>query len=370
MRSIGRPRAAEKTILLAVPVLLALAACSPDSQNPLGARSQPSSRARDTQAWIGGCSAHHRDCMQARNGRIAWGQFIPHTGMAIYTAEPDGSDLQQLTTPVPGVFEDSHPNWSPDGSTIIFERDYAGDLAPVAQIFRVNADGSGLTQLTECTGDCLGSAFPAYSPNGKEIAFIRWIGPVRSDENATSGGVWVMNSDGSDLRQITERQLPTVTENQAPSWSPDGQQLVFTQMNTVADPIGHQAIVVANADGSGLHRITPWHLDGTDADWSPDGRLIIFTSHHDIVPAGKEQPYTVHPDGSDLVRVIPRGLTSPANIGAKFSPDGRKIVFRHQTGSGNETISLAYTMNADGSNVTLISFLDVAVDAPAWGSHP
>ena len=307
-----------------------------------------------------------REPSEKSNGRIAWTLFSPNGG-GIFSVGPTGLYEIQVTIPGPGVDNDFHPNWSPDGSRITFARGYEDGSS---QIFRVNANGSGLTQIGDCSGDCLGDDFPSYSPDGTKIAFIRFIGPVRADNNATSGGVWIMNADGSHPVQITQLDLPTVSENYAPSWSPDGRKLVFTEFNTVAQPVGRQAVFVANIDGSAMHRITPWALDATEADWSPDGTRILVTSHHDVVPPGKEQLYMVHPDGSHLVKVTPAGLTEPDNIGGKFSPDGKKIVFRHQIDYAiGDPDSQAYTMNVDGSNVRQLSFEFGFVDAPNWGTR-
>jgi hypothetical protein len=79
-----------------------------------------------------------------------------------------------------------------------------------------------------------------------------------------------MRSDGTDPVQITQRHLPASSEDILASWSPDGRKLVFTRVNTTAEPVGHQTLFV--------------------------GELILFTSHHDTVPPpGREQLYTVRP---------------------------------------------------------------------------
>ena len=349
---------ARPLVLLA---LLLLAACAGDSGLSPTA-SGTSAPLTDAELSRDDCFAHHSDCAPTKNGRLAFSRFIDFTGFAIYSAMPDGSDMRQLTTPVLGAYDDFSSDWSPDATNIVFERDY-GD--GTHQFFRVNADGTGLHQLTHCVDRCLGVANPAYSPNGRQIAFAEAFG----DDASFTVGIWIMNADGSDPVQVTQRRVGTGSSDQWASWSPDGRKLAFTRFNDAAEPVNQQAIFVSNADGSEAHRITPWQLNAADADWSPDGRLLVVTSHYDIEPVGHEQLYLVHPDGSGLVRVTPSGLAQPSNIGGKFSPDGRRIVFRHEAGTGDKFDSLVYTMDLDGRNVELVSHDHQFYDSPSWGAH-
>ena len=350
---------AERLGLTALPLLLVLWACSPDSPGP----TDPTAA---TEASRPGCFGGDRDCASTKNGRIAYSRFIDYTGFAIFSAKADGSDVLQLTTPQPDVFDDQAPDWAPDGSTVIFERDFQGGLSQ--QLYRVNADGSGLTQLFNCAGRCLGVSSPVYSPDGRRIAFDE----ANGDDSYVSVGIWFMNPDGSNQRQITNRQFPSTSEDHGATFSPDGRQIAFTRSYYDAQPAAKQAVFVCNIDGSDLHRITPWQLNGSEADWSPDGKRILFASHYDIEPAGQEQLYTVRPDGSGMAVVTPVGLGEPSNIEGKFSPDGRKIIFTHRVPDPSNPIqtSLLYTMNADGSNVVLVAFLDEWYQTPEWGTHP
>ena len=367
MRTIRWNQAAERIGLSTIPLLLLLSACSPDAETPVS----PTDPAAAPYAGRD-CLGRSGDCAANRNGRIAWTQINKdYTAFVIFSARLDGSDRQQLTFPEPGVAEDGHADWSPDGSTIIFERDYAGDLG-IAQIFRMNADGTGLTLLTACTGDCLGNAFPSYSPDGQHIAFIRWIGPVRPDEQATSGGIWVMNADGSDPVQLTQLRLPTTTEDSRPRWSPDGRSLAFTRLNTVAEPQWRQAVFVSAANGSGARRITPWSLDANVPFWSPDGTRLLVSAHDDAITPGIGALYTIRPDGSGLHKVVPRGLVQAPGSprlaeNGKFSPDGKSIVFQHEIAP--DWCCVIYRMDAEGGHVQRLTLSDDPAYAPNWGTH-
>jgi eukaryotic-like serine/threonine-protein kinase len=305
-----------------------------------------------------------------RNGRLAWVQFVPLAGFGIFSGKPDGTDARQLTFPETGRFNDVHLDWSPDGSTILFERGF--DLAAVvAQIYRINADGTAPTQIGDCSGDCVGNAQPRFSPDGSKIAFTKWIGPVRPDNSITAAGVWIMNADGTSPVQITQHRIPTSSEDMSPSWSPDGKTLAFARQNITTDPVNGQAIFMAQIDGSDVHQVTPWELDANSPNWSPDGKMIMFSSHEFSKRPGKTELYTIHPDGSGLVKVTPKGLAAPFLRfveNARFSPDGKKVVFQHQT--DETSCCVLYEMNTDGTELARLSYVDAALFDAAWGTHP
>lgn len=300
-----------------------------------------------------------------RNGRIAWVEFIPYNASAVFAAGPGGRDVTQLTFPEAGNFFDYNTRWTADGAAIVFER----ELPDVSHIYRVNADGSNLKMLGDCAGECLGNVFPAPGPDG-QIAFVKFLGPVLNTGEATSGGIWIMHADGTHEVQVTQRHLPTRSEDRKPSWSPDGRHLAFARLNnSTAEPYGRQAIFVADADGHNQRRITPWNLDGNSPDWSPDGQLILFTAHLDAPIHAPLQLYTVRPDGSSLKMIKPVGLRKPDNWNGRFSPDGRQIIFVHSAYASDRGDGWIYEMNVDGSGVTPVHHNGVYVDSPTWRAH-
>lgn len=173
----------------------------------------------------------------------------------LYVMNVDGSNMVRITTAGPA--DDMTPDWSPDGSRIVFVRSQAeGSGPPVGDIFVVNPDGSGLTNLTNAPSAYGG---PRWSPDGLRIAF----GKVSSDPGVQSSEIFVMNADGSGPVNISNDPA----FDSGPSWSPDGTQIVFTS-GRVQTPTGPNSdIFVMNSDGSQQKNLT---RNSLAEDFSPD----------------------------------------------------------------------------------------------------
>ena len=126
------------------------------------------------------------------NGKIA---FSNHPGTNegnsdIYTMDPTGQNRTQLTT---AAEDDYDPSYSADGERIVFVRDSDVDPFP-RQISVMNSNGTGQTQLT--AGTPAVDSEPQFSPDGTKIVFSRF------DESAFAFQIWIMNADGSGQTQL------------------------------------------------------------------------------------------------------------------------------------------------------------------------
>ena len=137
-----------------------------------------------------------------------------------------------------------------------------------------------------------GAADPAWSPDGRTIAFVRWRPgrPIGSIAEA----IYVVKADGSGLRNLTPKPVGAYA---APAWSPDGRKLAF-----VSDRDGNSEVYVMNADGSGQRSLTRNPAYDADPAWSPDGRKIAFVSNRD----GSYGVYVMNADGSGQRRLAQR----------------------------------------------------------------
>ena len=157
----------------------------------------------------------------AGNGRIAL--TISKDGDAeIYTMNADGSGMTRLTT---NRAIDTSPTWSPDCSKIAFVSDRGGN----PQIYTMNADGSNVKRVT-MVGKY--NTNPAWGKTGF-IAFS-----ARDDHHNLD--IFIIREDGSDLQRITQDQ----GKNDKPTWSPDGRYLAFSSTRD-----GGSRIYIATADG-------------------------------------------------------------------------------------------------------------------------
>jgi TolB protein len=301
------------------------------------------------------------------NGRIVYSRytdaFFGHED--IVSANADGSGAVKLTSTRHGVY-DENPDWSPDGSKIVFQRDSDLSCGQACQgIYTMNPDGSELTRLTpDNRGIVFYSADPAYSPDGTHIAFDRCIGCGGPDGY---GGIFVMDADGGNVTQVTFDDSSTPYEEHEVQWSPDGTHLVFQRFR---ESDGSIAIFTATVDGTDFLQLTPWELDGAHADWSPDGTLIVFESYTDGPPPGvSTNVFTVRPDGTDLTQITQNEGGAVNSTNPAWAPDGTHIVFGQSPGSGRFGWNDIYTMQADGSDIRKITSTVLFEKRPDWGSQ-
>jgi len=265
----------------------------------------------------------------------------------VFTIKPDGTGLTRLTNRPNGAGEYGLA-WSPDASSLLMVLSGTHDL-----IYKADTDGADVRQLSpRCAGKCLGDGSPTYTRSGARIAFERAFGPV-IDDNAAVVALLTMNADGSGLKQLTQKKKPTSTEDHTPSWSPDGKRIAFQRVNTTAQPARLGVIYVINADGTHLRRLTPRTMDASNPRWSRDGTRIAFNDYAEDVSNKSANIYTIRPDGTSLRKVTHyTGGTKRAFVN-DWSPDGRQIVY-HLIG---DAVNDLYVVNTDGTNTHALTRL-------------
>jgi Tol biopolymer transport system component len=195
----------------------------------------------------------------------------------IYKADADGRNIRALTT-TPGY--DAEATIRQDGR-IVFTSVRDGDM----EIYSMNAEGGDVRRLTHREGPDGG---PFYSHSGKQIVYRgRQLKAGELDDyrtllnralwRPTALEIFVMNDDGSNLRQVTSLNAASF----APFFSPDDKKILFA--SNAHNPKGRDfEIFMINVDGTGLERIT--YNDTFDGFpmFSPDGKKLVFASNrHD-----------------------------------------------------------------------------------------
>ncbi len=305
-----------------------------------------------------------------KNGRIAFMRAATPDGEngSIFTRDANGKLESRVTTP-PAGGGDFQPDWSADGSRIAFERQYSDKPFEVWTVRPDGSEPApvdpGCPAGIPPTEICEENS-PAWSPDGRSIAF-GWaygkVRPVLGEDTIEVGAIGVMDADGGNVRQVTQLVRPTHSEDGEPVWSPNGKQIAFVRLNVTAKPRDRKAIFVVNADGSGLKRLTPWSLNGKDhPDWSPDGREILFRSEPEGIDF-RGDLYTVHRDGTGLRQLTHFGEEVMV-LSTSFSPDGRSIVFSK---SGKGGLPDIFTMRRDGTQIKPLTRTAPWESAPDWG---
>jgi Tol biopolymer transport system component len=334
---------------------------------------------------IGLIAAGAHATFSGKNGRIVFRRFldVERTTSALFTVNPDGTKERQLTHPPAGV-DDREPDWAPNGAKIAFERKLPcpaggpkdGLNNTCDLVYTVKRNGKGLRSLVPCrfkvgsaTGtpgtDCVGVDDPAWSRDGSRMAFQNnLVNAAYSGSLGVDAGIWIVRSNGTGLRQVTQR-TPGTSWDWGPQWSPDGRTLAFVRTDLARDA---DAVFTANIDGTGEVQVTPWELGGGDhPDWSPDGRWLLFRV---VAADGSSNVYKAHPDGTGLTNLTNEGADGHHYLSSSFSPNGMQITTARTPGNGPEGAADVVVMNADGSNIRSVTTSRLWDSGADWGTAP
>ena len=298
------------------------------------------------------------------NGRISFAKGF-RGPPEIFSANPNGSDVERLTHSGP-KFGALISDWSPDGELIAYDTNKDADgRKHTEQVWVMNADGSGATQLTRGPGF---HGFPGWSPDGARLAIDSDWGEKGLE------GIWVIPSADRDGVTISEAVQITDTPKGAdfdsePQFSPDGATIIFTRFKSPE----RSAIYRVGVDGTGLDRLTKYKRNASDPDFSPDGTRIVFDSGDAGSPGSKGDIWTMHADGSHE-----RALTDTPPVGDDpetefilaqnpvWSPNGRRIMFTQFLPNLNELT----VMKANGSHRKVVIATNRFINKVDWGTHP
>ena len=225
----------------------------------------------------------------SRNGDrlvVAWQQGERFRLYGVLGPDTTGSALEPGTGLPVSNGPDLAPTWSKDGLWVAFSSTRDGQ----SEIYRMRPDGMQVERLTDDPSE---DAEPAFSPDGRRLAFI-------SDRSDGVPRLHVMDADGSDVRVVSNGPG---TEHRSPEWSPDGTRL---------------AVQVTTEDGAYVYVASPaggWGRveAGTLPSWAPNGDEIYYTRNDSVL---------VTRSSTGAVRLV-----LPDGFAPRPSPDGRWLAF-------------------------------------------
>ena len=246
----------------------------------------------------------------------------------IFTMDADGTGQQQLTSTSSDVGNYDAAS-SPDYSRIVFCSDRYGTTESMYSLFLMDGEGAGVMQLTSGFLD----EFPRWSPDGRKVVFTRFNTEYSVD-------IYVVGADGRNQQQLTAAS--GTSRNYLAVWSPEDNKIAF-----VSDRDGNSEIYVMDGNGANQRQLTA--TSGTTLDsssiyssnpwFTPDGRQLVFASNRD----GDAEIFIMNLDGSGI-KQLTMNLADDAD--PQFAPGCDKIFFVSDRDGDDEIFS----MKTDGTN--------------------
>jgi Tol biopolymer transport system component/CxxC motif-containing protein (DUF1111 family) len=247
------------------------------------------------------------EVVNSPSGGVPFTSFSPDGRQYVFSAPDSGGSTQVFKMNVDGTGKTQltsfssasaiHPVMSPDGSKIAFASNASGNF----QIWSMNPDGTGQTNLTN-DGALGGNDYPTWSPDSSKIAFQRL-------RNSATTNVWVMDNNGANQTNLTG--LTSFTFSGRPGYSPDGTQIVFQ-----TDRDGNSEVYKMTSSGASQTRLTNNSANDGAPAWSPDGDIIAFNSTRS---GGTFRIWIMKTDGTLPTLLLKQGFNSYSN--PQWSPD-------------------------------------------------
>jgi Tol biopolymer transport system component len=192
---------------------------------------------------------------------------------------------------------------------------FASDRTGIPQIWLINIDGTGLRQITESQW---GACQPEWSPDGFQLVYVS---PCDGNKEYYRGsGLFIINADGTDPSSLPVQGFGDYD----PAWSPDGKKIAFTSIM----PVDRPQILVMDLETGDVQNLSMDFSRDIQPSWSYDGSQIIFISTRN----GPYQIWTMSPDGSNQLRFSLSG--DKKNTNPALSPSGETIIFTQSRGIG------------------------------------
>jgi len=316
----------------------------------------------------------------ARDGQIAFQRYHftdKPLWAELFVANTDGTGAHKITHTPRGA-QDSDPDWSPDGSRLVFQR--CGPTEGACFVWSVNANRTGERRLSprcrhennaKLAAKCVtvDDFSPVYSPDGRAVAFVRHSGRLdRKRDRIQSAALMVADPNLKHVRRAFWFGPYKGDLESGVAWSPSGKQLAFT------DAIRHGIFIVNVTGQPRLHRVTPKTMRaGADRiDWSPDGSRILFRTMPLRGSNTGGNLYTIRPNGTGLRQLThyqPDDTRPGALWTGSFSPDGSSIVFATLRGATGADVGLpdVFVMSSNGTNVRPVTRTQNWDGSPDWG---